>query len=74
MAANVIRLNPNNFNEILIDDDDPNVILLTVQDGVLPDGYRPNPDSKVVGGGDTSKKVSGSGGQPGIGTRSSENL
>jgi hypothetical protein len=60
MAANIIRLHPLNPNQILIDDDDPNVILLTDESGVLPPDYRPNPNSTVVGGNDAQKARQGS--------------
>lgn len=60
MAANIIRLHPLNPNQIIIDSDDPNVILLTDESGVLPQDYEPNPNSTVVGGDDVGKAVGGS--------------
>jgi hypothetical protein len=62
MSENIIRLNPLNSNQILVDEDNPNLIILTDESGVLPDDYAPNSDSTVLGGSDNVKAVGGSAG------------
>lgn len=62
MSENIIRLNPLDSNSILVDEDNPNLIILTDESGVLPVDYKPNSESTVLGGSDNDKALDGSGG------------
>lgn len=65
MAANVIRLNPLDPNQILVDEDTEgnlNLIVLTNESGQLPSDFRFNSGSTVLGRSDNNKKLSGEGG------------
>ncbi len=68
---NKIRLYPIDYNQI-VRTQDVNEIDLEA-DPFLPNGWLPNPDSTVLGGGDAGKGVGGSGGEFGTPDETSGN-
>lgn len=68
---NKIRLYPIDYNQI-VRTQDVNEIDLE-HDPFLPEGWKPNPDSTILGGGDADKSVGGSGGEFGTPDETSGN-